>query len=182
MNISSNHNLYALLVAHFPADRDGCCIETEDGLFYSWHDIEQASAKIANLLASLNLQRGARIAIQVPKSAEAVILYLASLRSGAVFVPLNTAYQAAEIRYFLQDAEPEVVICSPQNLEWVSQIATQVGCKHIFTLSEQRSGSLLDRASDMSSQFDTVVSTPDELAAILYTSGTTGRSKGAMLS
>jgi malonyl-CoA/methylmalonyl-CoA synthetase len=180
-----NTNLYALFANHFPKDLSRCCIETHDDRYYSWLDIERASAKLANLLSSLNLSAGARIAVQVEKSAEALILYLATLRAGYVFLPLNTAYQHAEIGYFIQDAEPEVVVCSPQNFGWVSQLAFQAGSKHVFTLDAptqgNNRGSLLDRATCMSDQFNTVQSAPNDLAAILYTSGTTGRSKGAML-
>ncbi len=179
-------NLYSLFAAHFPQDKSACCIETHDGRYFSWDDIEQASAKLANLLVSLRLQPGARIAVQVEKSAESLLLYLATLRAGYVFLPLNTAYQAAEMRYFIQDAEPEVVVCAPDNFGWLSQIAFQSGCKHVFTLDApalgNNSGSLLERAAPQSDQFSTVPRQPDDLAAILYTSGTTGRSKGAMLS
>lgn len=181
-----NANLYALFAAHFPTDLSRCCIETHDGRYFSWLDIERASAKLANLLVSLNLKPAARIAVQVEKSPEALILYLATLRAGYVFLPLNTAYQRAEVSYFIQDAAPEVVVCTPKNFGWVSQIAFQAGSQHVFTLDApaqgNNRGSLLDRATPMSDQFTTVQSQANDLAAILYTSGTTGRSKGAMLS
>ncbi|WP_395010292.1 AMP-binding protein, partial [Undibacterium sp.] len=152
-----NANLYALFASHFPDDQSCCCIETHDSRYYSWSDIERASAMLANLLYSLELSAGARIAVQVEKSPEALILYLATLRAGYVFLPLNTAYQHAEITYFIQDASPEVVVCSPQNFGWVSQIAFQAGSKHVFTLDApaqgNNRGSLLDRASTMSDQF-----------------------------
>lgn len=177
-----NSNLYALFAENFPADADNCCIETHDGRFYSWSDLECASAKLANLLAGLDLPEGARIAVQVEKSPEALMLYLATIRAGFVYLPLNTAYRASEIAYFVDNAEPAVVVCAPQNFGWVSQIAFKSGVKHVFTLSENRQGSLLARAAHLSSQFQTVPRGNDDLAAILYTSGTTGRSKGAMLS
>ncbi|WP_292934117.1 malonyl-CoA synthase [Noviherbaspirillum sp.] len=176
-----NANLYALFASRFPQDRTACCIETHDGLFYSWNDLDRATAKIANLLASLNLPKDSRIAVQVEKSPEALILYLATIRAGYVYLPLNTAYRAAEIEYFIDDAEPAVVVCSPQNFGWVSKIAFKAGTQHVFTLGDDRQGSLLVRAALQSNSFDTVERRPDELAAILYTSGTTGRSKGAML-
>lgn len=176
-----NTNLYALFQSRFPQDPSACCIETHDGLFYSWRDLERATAKIANLLASLNLPTGARIAVQVEKSPEALMLYLATIRAGYVYLPLNTAYRAAEIEYFIGDAEPAVVVCSPQNFGWVAQLAFKSGSTQVFTLGERRNGSLLERATPLSDQFDTVQKQGDELAAILYTSGTTGRSKGAML-
>jgi len=181
-----NANLYALFSEHFPSDLSQCCIETHDRRYYTWLDVERASAKLANLLCSLDLSSGARIAVQVEKSPEALILYLATLRAGYVFLPLNIAYQHAEITYFIQDAAPEVVVCSSQNFGWVSQIAFQSGSQHVFTLDApalgNNRGSLLDRATPMSDQFITVQSQANDLAAILYTSGTTGRSKGAMLS
>ncbi|MBC7575553.1 MAG: malonyl-CoA synthase [Herminiimonas sp.] len=177
-----NANLYALFASRFPKDRAACCIETADGALYSWDDVERASARIANLLASLGLPPAARIAVQVEKSAEALILYLATIRAGYVYLPLNTAYRAAEIDYFIDNAAPSVVVCAPENFGWTSQIAFKHGTAHVFTLGEARNGSLLARATPQSDHFETVQSQPDDLAAILYTSGTTGRSKGAMLS
>ena len=177
-----NANLYALFASRFPQDRSACCIETADGALYSWDDVERASARIANLLASLGLPPAARIAVQVEKSAEALILYLATIRAGYVYLPLNTAYRAAEIEYFIDNAAPSVVVCAPEDFGWTSQIAFKHGTAHVFTLGEARNGSLLARATPQSDHFETVQSQPDDLAAILYTSGTTGRSKGAMLS
>ncbi|MGV3652807.1 MAG: malonate--CoA ligase [Noviherbaspirillum sp.] len=180
-----NANLYALFADRFPADRGACCIEA-DGRYYSWDDVERASAKIANLLAGLELPPGSRIAVQVEKSPEALLLYLATLRAGHVYLPLNTAYRAGEIAYFIGDAEPAVVVCSPENFGWVAQIAFKAGTRHVFTLDARRgdrnTGSLLQRASHQPDIFETVARQEDDLAAILYTSGTTGRSKGAMLS
>lgn len=176
-----NANLYDLFAANFPQDGSACCIETHDGLYYSWNDLERAVAKLANLLRGLKLPDDARIAVQVEKSPEALMLYLATLRAGYVYLPLNTAYRAAEIEYFIGNAEPAVVVCSLSNFGWVSQIAFKSGVKHVYTLGEQRDGTLLTRAALQSSLFETVQRNKDDLAAILYTSGTTGRSKGAML-
>lgn len=181
-----NANLYALFQSRFPEDLNNCWIETDDGRYYSWLDLERGSAKLANLLTSLNLPQGSRIAVQVEKSPEALMLYLASVRAGFVYLPLNTAYRAAEMAYFIANASPAVVVCSPQNFGWITQIAFKAGTAHVFTLDEARdgknSGSLLTRALHHRDEFETVHKEPDELAAILYTSGTTGRSKGAMLS
>ena len=177
-----NANLYDLFATHFPQDRSACCIETRDGLYYSWSDIERATARIANLLLSLNLAPDSRIAVQVEKSPEALLLYLATLRAGLVYLPLNTAYRADEIAYFIGDAAPAVVVCSPENFGWVAQIAFKAGTEHVYTLSEHRTGSLLERAAHQSDACATVPRAAHDLAAILYTSGTTGRSKGAMLS
>ena len=176
-----SHNLFAALRAAFPADLDLAAVETEDGGIYTWRDLERATAMMANLLQSLQLPSGSRIAVQVEKSVEAMLLYLATLRAGHVFLPLNTAYQSAEMAYFITNAEPAVVVCSPSNFGWVSQLAFQAGTAHVFTLGDDRQGSLLERAAHCSDRHEPVVCAADDLAAILYTSGTTGRSKGAML-
>jgi malonyl-CoA/methylmalonyl-CoA synthetase len=179
-----NDNLFCALRAGFPADLDALAIETADTpepLHYTWRDIERGTAMLANLLDSLALPPDSRIAVQTEKSVEALMLYLAVLRAGHVFLPLNTAYQATEIGYFISNAEPAVVVCAGKNFGWVSKTAFLAGTQHVFTLNDDRTGSLLDRAA-----FQTDVHTPaqrrkSDLAAILYTSGTTGRSKGAML-
>jgi malonyl-CoA/methylmalonyl-CoA synthetase len=177
----SNQNLFVALRDAFPADLDRTAVETDDGLMYSWRDLDRATAMVANLLDSLALPPASRIAVQVEKSVEAMVLYLATLRAGHVFLPLNTAYQSAEIEYFIGNAEPAVVVCTPQNHGWVSKIAFTAGTRYVFTLDDDRTGSLLDRAAHMSDRHTPAVRQDHDLAAILYTSGTTGRSKGAML-
>ena len=180
-----NANLYTLFQSRFPQDQDDCWLETEDACYYSWRDLERGTAKIANLFASLDLPPGSRIAAQVEKSPEALMLYLAVVRAGFVYLPLNTAYRSAEMAYFIDNAMPAVVVCSPHNFGWVSQLAFKSGTHHVFTLGEphqgKNSGSLLSRALHQPDRFETAQKNPDDLAAILYTSGTTGRSKGAML-
>ena len=182
--MTDNHNLFAALREAFPADLDSIAIECADGepLAYTWRDLERATAMLANLLGSLALPAGARVAVQTEKSVEALVLYLAVLRAGFVYLPLNTAYQSSEIEYFIGNAEPSVVVCSGKNFGWVSKHAFRAGTAHVFTLDDDRSGSLPERAAHHSDQHEIAVRQPDDLAAILYTSGTTGRSKGAMLS
>ncbi|HSW18070.1 MAG TPA: malonyl-CoA synthase [Ramlibacter sp.] len=177
----NDKNLFAALRAAFPAGLDAVAIETDEGLSYSWRDLDRATAMMANLLHSLSLPEGSRIAVQVEKSVEAVMLYLATLRAGHVFLPLNTAYQSAEIEYFIGNAEPAVVVCSPKNFSWVSKLAFKAGTQNVFTLGDDRTGTLLERAGHHSDVHEPVARGEDDLAAILYTSGTTGRSKGAML-
>ena len=177
----SSQNLFSALRAAFPEDLDAVAVETDEGLHYSWRDLDRATAMMANLLDALQLPEGSRIAVQVEKSVEAMMLYLATLRAGHVFLPLNTAYQSAEIEYFIGNAEPAVVVCSPANFGWVSKIAFKAGTRHVFTLGDDRTGSLLQRAAHHSDQHTPASRRADDLAAILYTSGTTGRSKGAML-
>ena len=181
---ADNHNLYAALRAAFPADLEATAIETADTatpLFYSWRDLERGTAMLANLIDSLALPPASRIAVQTEKSVEALMLYLAVLRAGHVFLPLNTAYQASEIEYFIGNAEPAVVVCAGKNFGWVSKLAFLAGTKHVYTLNEDRTGTLLDRAAFQGDTHTPAQRGADDLAAILYTSGTTGRSKGAML-
>ncbi|MCV2356935.1 malonyl-CoA synthase [Paucibacter sp. B2R-40] len=183
-----NANLFAALQGAFPADLDATAIECADAgaqgqaLIYSWRDLDRSSAMLANLLLSLDLAPGSRIAAQTDKSVEALMLYLAVLRAGYVYLPLNPAYQAAELEYFIRDAEPAVLVCAGSNFGWASKLAFLAGTTYVFTLNEDRSGSLLERAACMSDTHRIAERSADDLAAILYTSGTTGRSKGAMLS
>jgi len=183
---TANANLYAILASGFRADPSACAIEAVDAqggsLYYTWGDLDRASARLANLLASLGLAAGARVAVQVEKSPEALLLYLATLRAGYVYLPLNTAYQAAELDYFIGNAKPGLVVCSPAAHAWVEPIARQHKVRHVLTLGEHRQGSLLAAAAAHSDDFSPVRRRASDLAAILYTSGTTGRSKGAMLS
>ncbi|GAB2823515.1 malonyl-CoA synthase [Comamonas piscis] len=182
----TNDNLFCALRAAFPDDLDAIAVETTSAngepLNYSWRDLDRMSARIANLLDSLNIPSGSRVAVQVEKSVEAMALYLATLRAGHVFLPLNNAYQSAEIEYFVTNAEPAVVVCAPANFGWVSKIAFQCGTQSVFTLGDDRSGTLLERAVHCVDTHMPAQKTADDMAAILYTSGTTGRSKGAMLS
>jgi len=149
--LSVNHSTFAALRAAFPADLDGIAIETADGpgapLRYTWRDLERGTAMMANVFASLALPAGARVAVQVDKSVEALMLYLAVQRAGLVYLPLNNAYQQAEIEYFIGDAEPAVVVCAPKDFTWISRIAFRGGTRNVFTLGDDRSGSLLERAS-----------------------------------
>jgi len=177
-----NSNLYGALRAAFPSDLGACAVETDSGLCYSWQDLDDASAMLANMLESLELPTGARIAVQVEKSVEALILYLATLRSGYVYVPLNTAYQSAEMAYFIGNATPAVLVCTGRNFGWLSKLAFLAGTRHVFTLNDDRTGSLLERAVQFPRSHAVQPVQRDALAAIIYTSGTTGRSKGAMLS
>jgi len=160
---------------------DATFIETQAGKIWTYEDMLALSARLANVLVECGVEPGDRIAVQVEKSAEALMLYLACLRCGAVYLPLNTGYTVAELDYFFNDAKPSVVVVSPQNAEKLAETVRACGAV-LETLDETGGGSLMDRAEDAEPQFNDVDRGPDDLAAILYTSGTTGRSKGAMLS
>jgi malonyl-CoA/methylmalonyl-CoA synthetase len=154
-------------------------IEREDGRILSYGGMREGSARLAHALAALGVKPGDRVAVQVEKSAEAILLYLACARAGAVFLPLNTAYTTAELAYFVGDAEPALVVCDPARRDAIAGIANGAV---VETLDARGQGSLMDKAANLPISFADAPRGPDDLAAILYTSGTTGRSKGAMLS
>jgi malonyl-CoA/methylmalonyl-CoA synthetase len=160
-------SLFTALRAAFPADLDAVAIDAADAApprRRRWREIDAASARIANLLGSLDLPADARIGAQVGKSVEALTLYLGVLRAGFVFMPLNTADQAAEIDYFIGNAEPAVMVCSPGNLHWVAPLARAAGTAHVFTLGEDGSGTLLDRAADFGDTQQPAPRGPQDLA------------------
>ncbi len=157
-------------------------IENHDGRIVTFADVEARSAQIANVLSGLGVEPGDRVAVQVEKSPEAILLYLGCVRAGAAFLPLNTAYTPAEIEYFLGDAEPRVFVCDPADRDKLASVAAGAKVAHLLTLGVKRDGTLAEQADKASVVFNNVARGPDDLAAILYTSGTTGRSKGAMLS
>ncbi len=180
----ANDNLYLALTSGFADLQSHIAIQTlgPTAMSYRYADLLGRCAQIANLLSSLNLPAGSRVVLQTEKSVEALITYLAVLRQGHVFVPLNPAYQAAEMAYFLADAEPAVVICKSAQQAAIQQCLSARTDVHLFTLDDNRTGTLLEAADRQSQDHAVVTRASHDLAAILYTSGTTGRSKGAMLS
>jgi malonyl-CoA/methylmalonyl-CoA synthetase len=181
--MSSNQSLFATIESRLPQDPATDFIIRPDGRRFSYGDMLQLSARCANALRALGVQPGDRVAVQVDKSLEALMLYLGTLRTGAVYLPLNTAYTGAELSYFLEDAEPVVFICRPQFREQAEQLAQTSGGGDIRveTLGVAGDGSFMQQVGRSADTFANVARASDDLAAILYTSGTTGRSKGAML-
>ncbi|MEP7457199.1 malonyl-CoA synthase [Phyllobacterium sp. SB3] len=155
-------------------------METDAGRNWTYGDMLDWSGKIAGALDTLGIRPGDRVAVQVEKSAEALMLYLACVRCGAVYLPLNTAYTLAELDYFISDAEPRLVVAAPKMAEGIRSIAVKYEAL-VETLDEKGDGSLMDLAKDEAADFIDASRASGDLAAILYTSGTTGRSKGAML-
>jgi len=172
-----NANLYALFEAHFPVGGEQPFLLLPGGPVVHYDELAAASARIAHALVAAGCRPGDRVAVQTDKHWEALALYLAALRAGLVYLPLNTGYQRTELAYFFGDAEPRVIVCRPGA---ETAIAALAPAATVLT-SSASGGSLLDAASGQSASFGTVLRAPDDLAAILYTSGTTGRSKGAML-
>ncbi len=176
-----SENLYALFESRFPAERSRPLLILEPGPDLSYAAAEAGSARFASLLASLGLVPGDRVAVQVEKSPEALLLYLACLRTGFVYLPLNSAYQEGEIGYFLENAEPKAVVAQPRSLPWLEPLAARLDIRSVLSLDDQGGGTLVEKARAASAKFRNVDRSGDDLAAILYTSGTTGRSKGAMI-
>ena len=182
MNAPQDCNLYKAFCSRFPANPDAVLLQTDNGTVYSYSDAERESARLANYLVSLGAQPGDRVTVQVGKSPRALWLYLACLRAGLVYHPLNTAYQASELEYFLGNAEPRIVVCSTSSVQLFSTLASQAGVAQVLSLDDNDSGSLVSGAAECSDRFENVARGPDDLAALLYSSGTTGRPKGIMLS
>lgn len=180
MNHAANANLFSRLFDGLD-DPQRLAIETQDGAHISYGDLIARAGQMANVLVARGVKPGDRIAVQVEKSVANIVLYLGTVRAGAVYLPLNTAYTLNELDYFIGDAEPSLVVCDPAKAEGLAPIAAKVKAK-VETLGPDGKGSLTDAAEKASNTFATVPRANDDLAAILYTSGTTGRSKGAMLS
>ncbi|HEV2153444.1 malonyl-CoA synthase [Bradyrhizobium sp.] len=180
MNQAANANLFSRLFDGLD-DPKRLAIETQDGAHISYGDLIARAGQMANVLVARGVKPGDRVAVQVEKSVANIVLYLGTVRAGAVYLPLNTAYTLNELDYFIGDAEPSLVVCDPSKAEGLAPIAAKVKAK-VETLRPDGKGSLTEAADKASSEFATVSRANDDLAAILYTSGTTGRSKGAMLS
>ena len=174
-----NANLFSRLFDGID-DPSRLAIEMIDGQRISYGDLVARAGQMANVLVSRGVKPGDRVAAQTEKSVPGLVLYLATVRAGAVYLPLNTAYTLNELEYFIGDAEPSLVVCDPSKSEGIGAIAAKVGAK-VETLGADGKGSLTDAAASAKPEFATVARANDDLAAILYTSGTTGRSKGAML-
>ncbi|KLN59171.1 malonyl-CoA synthase [Kiloniella spongiae] len=174
-------NLYALFQSRFPDDMSSDFIKSPDGNNLSYGELDRQTAQMAGALSSLGVVAGERVAVQVEKTIEAVILYLACLRIGAIYLPLNTAYTADELDYFMGNAQPHVMVCTPEKYKQLKAVTKQNSVPHLLTLSNQKTGSLIDQFEQALPHNEIKDVSGDDIAAILYTSGTTGRSKGAML-
>jgi malonyl-CoA/methylmalonyl-CoA synthetase len=179
MNTPANANLFSRLFDNLD-DASRLAIETTDGQHISYGDLVARAGQMANVLVARGVKPGDRVAAQTEKSVPALVLYLAAVRAGAVYLPLNTAYTLNELEYFITDAEPSLVVCDPSKAQGIGAIAAKVGAR-VETLGADGKGSLTEAAATEKPDFTTVARADDDLAAILYTSGTTGRSKGAML-
>jgi malonyl-CoA/methylmalonyl-CoA synthetase len=182
MVVAVKENLFSLFESRFPTDRKAPLLLLPSRQIVSYAEADQGSARYASVFRDHGIVAGGRVAVVVEKSVEAFLLYLGCLRGGFVYLPLNSAYQEAEVSYFLEDARPDVVIGQPSTSQWLGLLATRVGAQHVFFLDEKGEGSLREAARQADPCFPPVQRSGADVAAILYTSGTTGLSKGAMLS
>jgi len=176
-----DYNLYTHFAKQFVAHANDELLCTEKDLSYRYSEIDRRSAQIACFLTNLGIIPGDRVSVQVAKSAESLCLYLACLRAGFVYHPMNMGYKSTELEYFLTDAEPTVVICDARNEKAIKAASSDTGIKHLLTLNKDGKGTLWEASAGCAETFDTIRRDSTDLAALLYSSGTTGTPKGIML-
>jgi malonyl-CoA/methylmalonyl-CoA synthetase len=175
-------NLYLRFEERFAANADRTAISSADGgERLSFGDLARGVARYANALAVLGVEPGDRVTVQVEKSIANVMLYLAVMKAGAVYQPLNTAYTDPEVAYFISDAEPKLIVCDPARQAEMRALADRAKVFAVVNLDQRGHGSLATIAETMDERHETAPREADDLAGLLYTSGTTGRSKGAMI-
>jgi len=173
-------NLFDVLRANFPKDRTATALILPNGSSISYGDLEQQSGRLANRLSNVGARAGDRVMAQVHKTPHSLALYLACLRTGVIIVPLNPAYGKTELDYFIDDAQPTLVVCDPSSPLFKKK-SKNVADLVVLTLDENGEGTLFDDFSSLTSEFETSTRGGNQTAAILYTSGTTGKPKGAMI-
>ena len=174
-------NFYQRILQALPDDRNKTCLTTELGRAVSYSELVATTGRLATRLGQLGVRPGDRVAVQVEKSPEALFLYLACLQIGAIYLPLNTAYTGPELAYFFADARPGLIVGTTKMAPAILEIAQGLGNALVRTLDQDGSGSLMDGLASLEITLSVLETSPDDVAAMLYTSGTTGRSKGAML-
>ena len=180
--MTTSSNFFLSLLETMQREPGRVCIQLSESVSITYGEVNDRSAKLANRLTALGLQIGDRVTAQVHKHEEVIILYLACLRGGFVFHPLNTAYILAELDYFVQDAKPALVVCDPSRYEGTKSLCNKYQVEHLLTLDHRGEGTLVDSLEKFSSVHSVVDRQSDDTAILIYTSGTTGKPKGAMIS
>jgi len=177
----NDSNMYLEIARIVATDPDHVAIESTDGAKLTYGELDTEVARYANCLRDCGLLAGDRVAVQVQKSVASLFVYLACLRAGLVYLPLNTAYRSGELDYFLRDAEPGLILVGPDQQAAMQELSNASIGAEVMTVSGGDKEGLAQRAAGAAGQFKTVALNADDLAVIIYTSGTTGRSKGAMV-
>ncbi len=178
---TQDYNLYNHFSTQIDMFGDKTLLKTEEEQSYSYGDIDQETARLANYLIRTGAKPGDRISAQVEKSPQALCLYLACLRAGLVYHPLNPAYSAHELDYFIGNAEPTIIVCDMAKLQVITPLAKAFHIANILTLNADGAGALIDNSRDCSTEFEVIPRSEYDLAALLYSSGTTGVPKGIKL-
>lgn len=173
------NTLYDALIAPH-AGNTSTFLSCDDGTQLSYDAFVRRAAQLAHVLVAAGVAPGDRVVVQAPKQSDTIALYAAAVQAGAIYLPLNTAYTETELRYFVQDAQPKLFVCDAKDVDVANDLTSDTNIA-VLTV-DGANGTLSLQANTMAETFETIPRGPDDLAALLYTSGTTGRSKGAMLS
>jgi malonyl-CoA/methylmalonyl-CoA synthetase len=173
-------NLFEIFSAGFRDDASRPLLIAPNGDTCSFATADRESARLARALTALGLTPGDRVTVQAPKSPQVLWLYLACLRAGFVYQPLNDAYRESELKYFVTDATPKLVVCAPEHLDLFARLTGELECQ-VLTLDAKGCGSLIEKSAETPAEFETITCDRDTVAALIYSSGTTGQPKGAML-
>ena len=176
-----NHNLYKILYDNFKSNIDKICIEIPDSKKISFIDLDILSAHFASFLNDLGLKKGDRMICQIDKSLSAIGLYLACLRTGVIYTPLNTSYTHDEVEYFIQNIEPKLFVGRPKLNNSVENICSKLSVPFFKIIGTSDSDPVLMEILSMDPLNIFENCSDQDVAAILFTSGTTGKSKGAMI-
>ncbi|HVF63093.1 MAG TPA: AMP-binding protein [Casimicrobiaceae bacterium] len=177
----ADRNAYAALAERFGEHANRRFVESFDGRTFSYEDVERITAQMACVLEHDGVRKGDRVAGLLEKSPEGLMLYLAVARAGAVYMPISTALRMAEIEYLLGDARPRVAVVAPEQRTAIERVAVECGIERVLTLDATGGGSFRAAFEPCDAEFEPVPCTGNDANAIVYTSGTTGQPKGAVV-
>ncbi len=178
---SKKLNLYSCFEESISSNKNKPLLILNDGTEYDYKILNTVSSQMASFLYKIGIKPGGRVSVQVAKSPESLCLYLACLRAGLIYHPLNPDYKENELEFFINNAAPSVIISDEKNLQIFDRLASKNGIQHIFTMNENGQGSFVEKSKLENQRFETFETPADHIAALLYSSGTTGTPKGIML-